>query len=65
MRWCFVKDFKVILNMPDGKKVWINILHVIKMEITPDGHYFLFLANGETYHIDKDIYEDIKDYFDD
>ena len=51
--------------MPDGKKVWINILHVIKMEITPDGHYFLFLANGETYHIDKDIYEDIKDYFDD
>ena len=60
-----MKEFKLIINLVDGRKVWINLLHVLKMEITPDGRYFLFLTNGEVYPIDGRTYDVVKDYYDD
>ena len=42
---------KIILDLPGGVKVWINPQHVIKMEKTAEGRYFLRLINGEVYEI--------------
>ena len=58
-----MRSFKLVLPMPDGSKVWINIPQMLKMEKTPDGQYFLYLVNGEMFHIDHKTASMIENYF--
>ena len=58
-----MRSFKLVLTMPDGTKVWINIPQMLKMEKTPDGHYFLYLVNGEKFLIDHGTARTIENYF--
>ncbi len=58
-----MRSFKLVLGMPDGGKVWINIPQMLKMEKTTDGHYFLYLVNGDMYEIDHKTASMVENYF--
>lgn len=58
-----MRPFKLVLGMPDGGKVWINIPQLLKMEKTADGHYFLYLVNGDMYEIDHKTASMVENYF--
>ncbi len=58
-----MRSFKLVLGMPDGGKVWINIPQMLKMEKTADGHYFLYLVNGDMYEIDHKTASMVENYF--
>lgn len=58
-----MRSFKLVLPMPDGSKVWINIPQMLKMEKTPDGQYFLYLVNGEMFRIDHKTASMVENYF--
>ncbi len=58
-----MRYFKLVLPMPDGSKVWINIPQMLKMEKTPDGQYFLYLVNGEKFLIDHKTASMVENYF--
>lgn len=58
-----MRFFKLVLGMPDGGKVWINIPQMLKMEKTADGHYFLYLVNGDMYEIDHKTASMVENYF--
>lgn len=58
-----MRDFKLVLGLPDGSKVWINIPQMLKMEKTPDGKYFIYLVNGEKYLIDHKTASMVENYF--
>ena len=53
---------KIVVGLPDGTKVWINLQQIVKMTKTPDGQYFDHLTNGESYMITKDQARDIESY---
>ncbi len=46
-------NYKIVLDMPNGSKVWINVAQLLKMEKTPDGRFLVFLVNGEVYEINR------------
>ena len=58
-----MRNFKLVLDLPDGGKVWINIPQMLKMEKTADGHYFLYLVNGDMYAIDHRTASMVENYF--
>ena len=58
-----MRSFKFVLGMPDGGKVWINIPQMLKMEKPADGHYFLYLVNGDMYEIDHKTASMVENYF--
>lgn len=58
-----MREFKLVLELPDKTKVWINIPQMLKMEKTPDGHYFLYLVNGDMYEIDHKTARMVENYF--
>lgn len=58
-----MRSFKLVLDLPDGGKVWINIPQMLKMEKTADGHYFLYLVNGEMYEINHKTASMVENYF--
>ena len=58
-----MRDFKLVLEMPDGGKVWINVPQMLKMEKTADDHYFLYLVNGDMYEISHKIARMVENYF--
>ena len=47
-----MKTFKLVLQMDDGTKVWINVNCIMKMTKTREGYYYIYLINGEKYLID-------------
>lgn len=53
---------KIVVGLPDGTKVWVNLQQVVKMTKTPDGQYFIHLTNGENYLVTKDQARDIENY---
>ena len=58
-----MSGFKLVLAMPDGGRVWINLGQMIKMEKTADGHYFIYMINGEMYEIDRSSARMVENYF--
>ena len=56
-------SYKIVLDMPNGTKVWINPLQLLKMERTTDGLYFVFLMNGEVYEINRGDARKVEDCF--
>ena len=58
-----MRNFKLVLGLPDGGKVWINIPQMLKMEKTADGQYFLYLVNGDMYKIDHKTASMVENYF--
>ncbi len=58
-----MRSFKLVLDTPNGGKVWINIPQMLKMEKTPDGRYFLYLINGEVYEINHKTASLVENYF--
>ena len=58
-----MRDFKLVLDLPTGGKVWINVPQILKMEKTADGHYFLYLVNGEMYEISHRNASMVENYF--
>ena len=58
-----MRSFKLVIDLPDGSKVWINLPQMLKMEKTPDGQYFLYLVNGEMFKIDHSTTRMIENYF--
>lgn len=60
-----MKSAKLILNKPDGTKVWVNMLHAVKMEKLYDGKYFLFLLNGEVFEISQDAARTVERFLED
>ena len=58
MRGC-----RIVLTKKDGNKVWINPMHVTKMEKTPDDRYFIFVTNGEVYQIDGKTARNLENSF--
>ena len=58
-----MRSFKLVLELPDGRKVWINIPQMLKMEKTPDGRYLLYLVNGEVFQIDYQTARMVENYF--
>lgn len=58
-----MRDFKLVIDLMDGSKVWINLPQILKMEKKPDGRYFIFLVNGEIYPIDHKTASFVENYF--
>ena len=58
-----MRDFKLVLEKSDGTKVWINLIHMVKMEKGPKGNYFLFLTNGDIYPISHSTARFVENYF--
>ncbi|MBE6737784.1 MAG: hypothetical protein IKB72_02890 [Ruminococcus sp.] len=58
-----MRSFKLVIDLVNGSKVWINIPQMLKMEKTPDGHYFIYLVNGEMYEIDHRTASMVENYF--
>ena len=58
-----MRYFKLVLDMPDGSKVWINIPQILKMEKTADGHYFLYLVDGEMFELTHKEARMVENYF--
>lgn len=58
-----MRSFKLVLSLHDGTKVWINIPQMLKMEKTPDNHYFLYLVNGDMFEIDHKTASMVENYF--
>ena len=58
-----MRPFKLVLDLPNGKKVWINIVQMLKMEKTPDDRYFLYLINGEIFEINHRTARIVENYF--
>ena len=58
-----MRDFKLVLSLQDGSKVWINIPQMLKMVKTPTGEYYLYLVNGESYQIDHGTARMVENYF--
>ena len=48
---------KLILELEDGTRVWLNMFQMVKMVKTPDGKYFLHMSNSEVFAIS---YKDAK-----
>lgn len=44
---------KIVLELADGSKLWINRLMILKMRKAADGRYFIYLVNGEFYEINN------------
>ena len=58
-----MRSFKLVLDTPDGGKVWINIPQMLKMEKKPDGRYYLYLVNGDMYEISHKTASMVENYF--
>ena len=58
-----MRFFKLVIELPDKGKVWINLPQILKMEKTPDGHYFLYLVNGEMFELDHSTARMVENYF--
>ena len=58
-------DGRIIVETPDGSRIWLNPQQVLKMEKTPDGRYFIRMVNGENYAVDKRTAGKLEDYFED
>ena len=56
-------DFKVVIEVPTGEKVWINPRQVVKMVKSVSGRYFIYLSNGETYEVDRRKASTLEDFF--
>lgn len=60
-----MSDSRVVIEFPDSKKVWINPQHIIKMEKSADGRYFIYVTNGEIYEISHRVASSLESYFED
>lgn len=58
-----MRSFKLVLEKKDGTKVWINLVHMVKMEKTPDGRYYLYLINGDVFEISHSTARFVENYF--
>lgn len=58
-----MRFFKLVLQLTDGSKIWVNLPQILKMEQKSDGQYFLYLVNGEVYEIDHKTARMIENYF--
>ena len=58
-----MRDFKLVLSLKDGSKVWINIPQMLKMVKTSTGEYYIYLVNGEKYLIDHSTARLVENYF--
>ena len=58
-----MRSFKLVVVLQDGTKVWINIPQMLKMEKTPDGNYYIYLVDGEKFHIDHKTASMVENYF--
>ncbi len=55
----------ITIEFPDDRKIWINPQQILKMEKTPDDHYFIHMANGEVFEIGRRTAGNIESYFED
>ena len=44
-------DHRIVIEFSNGHRIWVNPQHIVKMEKTVDGRYFIYLSNGEYYEI--------------
>ena len=58
-----MREFKLVLEKSDGTKVWINLIHMDKMEKDPKGNYLSFLTNGDIYPISHSRARFVENYF--
>lgn len=58
-----MRSFKFTIDFADGRRIWINLMQMLKMEKLPDSRYFIYLINGEKYEIDKKTARDVENYF--
>ena len=58
-----MRFFKLVLQLHDGSKIWVNLPQILKMEQKSDGQYFLYLINGEVYEIDHKTARMVENYF--
>lgn len=58
-----MRDFKLVLEKEDGTKIWINIPHLLKMEKTPSGTYYLYLVSGERFEVSHSTARMVENYF--
>lgn len=58
-----MSDFKLVLNLPNGNRAWINLAQAVKMERTPDGRFFLYMINGEVFQISGRDASTVENYF--
>lgn len=58
-----MRDFKLKIELMDKSVIWINLPQLLKMELKPDGRYFIYLVNGEMYPIDHQTARYVENYF--
>ena len=56
-------SYNLTVKKPNGVKVWLNLETIIKLEETPDKHYYIFLVNGEWFEIGSREADKIKEWF--
>lgn len=58
-----MSDYKVVLELRSGEKIWINPRQVVKMVKNPEGRYFIYLTNKEVYEVDRRTASTLEDFF--
>ena len=58
-----MSDVRVTLELADGRTIWLNPRLMLKMEKTPDGRFFVYMVNGETYEIGRKEAGRVEDFF--
>ena len=58
-----MRFFKLVIELKDGSKIWINLLQLLKMELTANKEYYLHLVNGEKYLINHQTARMVENYF--
>ena len=58
-------DCRIVFNTTDGKRIWINPLHIIKMTRTHDKRFFVLMVNGEEFEISHDSAKDFEKFLED
>ena len=58
-----MSDYKVVLELRSGEKIWINPRQVVKMVKNPEGRYFKYLTNKEVYEVDRRTASTLEDFF--
>jgi|GEM_PF-2000618 len=47
-----MRTFRLVLEYPNGERVWLNVAQIVKMVKSPEGQFSLHMINGEVYNID-------------
>lgn len=60
-----MSSFKLVIDLADGTRIWVNMFQIVKMQKDTAGRYFIFLTNGECYEVDRRTASTVEEFLED